>query len=95
MPLTVLSADALFGPDWPSFIAKGLVPPDTPLDLGDIIDRAHEFAQNSLATLVPNAKHITDTHSGHNIQMEQPQLVIDAIRGVVDTIRSGTAAPAP
>jgi hypothetical protein len=40
-----------------------------------------------LATLVPNAKHITNTNSGPEIHKEQPQLVVDAIREVVDEVR--------
>jgi hypothetical protein len=36
-----------------------------------------------------NEKHITNTNSGHEIHKEQPQLVIDAIREVVDAVRSG------
>jgi pimeloyl-ACP methyl ester carboxylesterase len=43
-------------------------------------------AQDQLATLL-NAKHTTDTNSGHFIQGEQPQLVIDAIREVVGAAR--------
>jgi len=39
-------------------------------------------AQDRLATLL-NAKHITDTNSGHFIQGEQPQLVTAEIRQVV------------
>jgi pimeloyl-ACP methyl ester carboxylesterase len=35
------------------------------------------------------AKHITDTHAGHHIHVEQPQLVTDAIRDVVDAVRIG------
>jgi hypothetical protein len=38
---------------------------------------------------VADAKHITDTNSGHEIHKEQPQLVIDAIREVVDAVRGG------
>ena len=49
---------------------------------------AWRTAQDRLAKLL-NAKHVSDTHSGHAIQMEQPQLVIDAIRQVVETVRSG------
>jgi pimeloyl-ACP methyl ester carboxylesterase len=30
------------------------------------------------------ARHITDTNSGHFIQGEQPQLVVEAIREIVD-----------
>jgi len=50
---------------------------------------AWRTAQDRLAKLL-NAKHVTDTNSGHAIQMEQPQLVIDAIHQVVDAVRSGS-----
>jgi pimeloyl-ACP methyl ester carboxylesterase len=49
---------------------------------------AWRTAQDRLAKLL-NAKHVGDTNSGHVIQMEQPQLVIDAIREVVEAVRSG------
>ena len=39
-------------------------------------------AQDQLATVL-NAKHITDTNSGHFIQGEQPKLVIHSVRKVV------------
>jgi hypothetical protein len=39
---------------------------------------------------VPNAKRISNTNSGHEIHKEQPQLVIDAIRQVVDAVRHGS-----
>ncbi|TPV99698.1 MAG: hypothetical protein USCAAHI_00840 [Beijerinckiaceae bacterium] len=39
---------------------------------------------------MPNAKHITGTKSGHEIHKEQPQLVINSIREVVDAVRSGS-----
>lgn len=37
---------------------------------------------------VPGAKHVVVENSGHSIQVEQPQVVIDAIRQVVDQARS-------
>ncbi len=49
---------------------------------------AWRAAQDRLAKLL-RAKHVSDTNSGHVIQMEQPQLVIDAIRQVVEAVRSG------
>jgi pimeloyl-ACP methyl ester carboxylesterase len=49
--------------------------------------QAWRAAQDQLATVL-DAKHITDTNSGHFIQGEQPQLVIDAIGQVVDTVRN-------
>jgi len=88
MPLVVLSADRPWGPQLPSMIAEGKVSADIPPDFGYVTDAAQKKAQERLAELVPNAKHITKTNSGHEIHKEQPQLVIDAIREVVDAVRS-------
>jgi pimeloyl-ACP methyl ester carboxylesterase len=89
MPFVVLSADASYGPIVPAMIDKGDLPPDTPRNFGDVIDRANKVAQNALAQLVPGARHIANTHSGHNMMIDQPQLVIDAIHRVVAAIRHG------
>jgi pimeloyl-ACP methyl ester carboxylesterase len=89
MPLVVLSADVLYETAVPALIDKGEIPADTPRNLGHVIDRANKVAQNALARLVPGARHITDTHSGHNMMIDQPQLVIDAIRRVVAAVRRG------
>ena len=56
-------------------IASGALAADTP-DFGYVTDAAQKQAQGKLARLVPNAKHITNTNSGHDIHKEQPQLVI-------------------
>ena len=48
---------------------------------------AWRTAQDRLAKLL-NAKHVSDTNSGHPIQMEQPRLVVDAIREVVEGARN-------
>jgi len=87
--LVVLSADRPWGPQVPSMIAAGKLPKDVPPDFGYVTDAAQKEAQEQLAKLVPNAKHITNTNSGHEIHKEQPQLVIDAIREVVEAVRSG------
>ena len=92
MPLVVLSADVLYGPTLPALLEKGEIPSDTPRDFGYVIDRANKVAQEKLAHLVPGAKHITKTHSGHNMMVDQPQLVTDAIRDVVDAVRRGDRA---
>lgn len=84
MPLTVLSADELLGPQFPAMIASGALPADTPPDFGTIFDPAQAKAQARLAQLQPDALHITRTNSGHNIHMIQPQLVSDAIRLTAD-----------
>ena len=84
LPLVVLSADRPWGPQIPPLIDSGALPPDTPPDFGYVIDAAQKQAQEDLANLVPGAEHVTETDSGHDIHIEQPQLVIDAIRRVVD-----------
>lgn len=43
--------------------------------------------QTWLAQMVPGAKHSIAEHSGHNIHQDQPELVIEAIRMVVDAVR--------
>ena len=58
-----------------------------PPDFGYVTDAPQKKAQ-SVAKLAPNAKHISNTNSGHEIHKEQPQLVIDAIREVVEAVRN-------
>jgi len=50
-----------------------------------------QAAQNQLATVL-NAKHITDTDSGHFIQGEQPKLVIRSVRKIVGAARKNACA---
>jgi pimeloyl-ACP methyl ester carboxylesterase len=88
LPLVVLSADRPWGPQIPPLIASSELSPDTPLDFWYVIDAAQKPAQEDLAKLVPNAEHITETNSGHDIHNEQPQLVIEAIRQVGDAARN-------
>ena len=45
--------------------------------------------QRELAHLVPDARQVIATSSGHYIQLQQPDLVIDATRAVVDAVRQG------
>ena len=94
LPLVVLSADRPWGPQIPSMIAEGKLPAEVPPDFGYVSDAAQKQAQAQLAELVPGAKHITNTNSGHEIHKEQPQLVIDSIRQVVDAVRSANWQPA-
>jgi hypothetical protein len=68
----------------------GTLPADVPQNFGYVTDAAQKDAQEKLAHLVPNARHVTNTNSGHEIQKEQPQLVIDAIHQVVDAVRGGS-----
>ncbi|MGO8839960.1 MAG: alpha/beta fold hydrolase, partial [Methyloceanibacter sp.] len=92
LPLIVLSADRPWGPQIPSMIAEGKLSTDVPPDFGYITDAAQRQAQEKLAQLVPNAKHVTNTNSGHEIHKEQSQLVIDSIREVVEAVRAGVGS---
>jgi pimeloyl-ACP methyl ester carboxylesterase len=87
IPLIVLSADKAWGPQVPSMIAAGVLPADVPPDFGYVTDAAQQQAQARLGKLVPNARHITRTNSGHEIHKEQPGLVIAAIRDVLEAVR--------
>ena len=84
MPLIVLTADH------PTNISNS--PPEVPADFGAVIDGAHHTAQSQVAQLVPDAKWITDTHSGHNMMLDQPQLVTNAILEVIAAVRDGSTS---
>jgi pimeloyl-ACP methyl ester carboxylesterase len=88
MPVVVLTAIDKFIDVVPKLIQAGEVPPDTPPDFGAVVDRANSATQSELAALVPGAVHITGTHSGHNIMIDNAAVVIQAIRMVVDAVRA-------
>jgi pimeloyl-ACP methyl ester carboxylesterase len=75
MPLFVLTHGV---PDPPS--------PGEPPELAQAKERVWQELQQQLAGLVPNAKHLIVRDSGHIIQEEQPDTVIDAIRQVVEAV---------
>jgi pimeloyl-ACP methyl ester carboxylesterase len=89
MPVVVLTASDKFIDVVPKLIQAGELPPDTPPDFGAVVDRANSAAQNELTALVPGAVHIIDTHSGHNIMIDNAPVVIQAIHMVVDAVRAG------
>jgi len=62
-----------------------------PADFPKALDRVRHTAQDALATLAPNAKHKIATKSSHYIQVQEPQLVIDAIKQVVEVVRNPSA----
>lgn len=43
-----------------------------------------------LVNHLPNAKHVLTDKSGHNIQREQPQLVVQAVQEIIEQIRHRT-----
>jgi CubicO group peptidase (beta-lactamase class C family)/pimeloyl-ACP methyl ester carboxylesterase len=62
-----------------------------PADFPAAYNEAWHTAQDALAKLAPNAKHTIATKSGHYIQSQEPQLVIDAIKQVVEAVRTRSA----
>jgi pimeloyl-ACP methyl ester carboxylesterase len=62
-----------------------------PADFPGALNTAWHAAQDRLATLAPNATHTIATKSSHYIQVQEPQLVIDAIKQVVDAVRHPSA----
>jgi pimeloyl-ACP methyl ester carboxylesterase len=90
LPVVVLSRDTRthpMGPFIASLVAQGKLPAFVPADFGYTNDRAWNKAQDALARLVPNTQHIVVTGSDHNIQIDHPQAVTDAIHEVFDRAR--------
>ena len=77
LPLFVLSKGQSFG-----------VPADMLGFDPDELDAAWARAQDELGLLTPDARHVVATESGHYIQLQQPELVIDAIHQVVEAVRN-------
>ncbi len=69
--------------------AKGQLPAGVDQEFADALWAAQLAAQDKLAKKFPGAEHITDTDSTHYIQLENPQLVSDSIRQVVEAERDG------
>jgi pimeloyl-ACP methyl ester carboxylesterase len=95
MPVVVLSADFAWGPLVAGLVADGRLAPDTPPDVGYVTDRAQKVAQAAIAAEAPGARHVTKTDSGHEIHKDQPQLVLDSIRDVVEAVRAGRTSKGP
>ena len=74
-------------------IASGALAADTPPDFGYVTDAAQKQAQAKLARLVPNAKHIITRTAATIYTRNNPQLVIQSIREVVNAVRSGNWPP--
>ena len=85
MPMAILTAD--LPPISAADVASGVFPPSVTVEFVNALWSAQLVAQDRLAKLFPGARHITDVDSHHYIHLEQPLLVAEAIREVVDTLR--------
>jgi pimeloyl-ACP methyl ester carboxylesterase len=84
----------------PLVVLTRVRPFDLPLDLppgfsAEALERAWAAGQAELAALAPGARHVVATESGHGIQQDQPDLVVAAIRQVVDAVRDPRTWPTP
>jgi pimeloyl-ACP methyl ester carboxylesterase len=80
MPLVVLTADQ----PYPAPTQPGL-----PADIHLVTRDAQDASQRQVALLVPGARHVTETDSGHDIMLENPVLVSDSILEVIAAVRDG------
>jgi len=83
LPLVVLTRGRPWGAEGPPE-AEAVLPQDFPWDAFDTV---WQELQDELAALTPEARHVVAAKSGHYIQLEQPELVIEAIRQVVEGVR--------
>jgi pimeloyl-ACP methyl ester carboxylesterase len=70
-------------------LAEGQFPAGVDQEFADALWAAQLAAQDKLADKFSGAEHITDTNSTHYIQLENPRLVSESIRQVVDAARDG------
>lgn len=64
------------------------LPPNVPAEFSQAgFEAAWRKGQDELAALLPDARHVVANESDHYIQIEQPDLVIDAVRQVVEAVR--------
>ena len=66
---------------------------DYPKELGDstrieLINQKLKD-QKKMAALSSNSKHIVTTKSGHEIHLSEPELVINAIKEVIHSVKTG------
>ena len=69
-------------------VKGGAFPPSVTMEFVEALWSAQIAAQDRLGRLFPGATHITNPNSHHYIHLEQTQVVVDAIREVVDAVRS-------
>ena len=85
VPTVVLTADR---PQLTAeVLAAGQLPAGVDQEFADALWAAQLAAQDKLAGMFPDAEHITNTNSTHYIHLDNPQLVTDSIRQIVDAVR--------
>ncbi len=57
--------------------------------IGQTLDAAWAKGQDRLARFLPGTPHLTSPNSGHEIEFEDPKIIIDATEQVIDAVREG------
>jgi hypothetical protein len=91
LPLVVLSHGVPLSAELPPE-AQAALAPDFPWAE---MEREWQDLQAELAGLAPGARHTIATESGHYIQLQQPELVVDATRQVVAAVRDPSSWATP
>ena len=60
-----------------------------PGTFGSALEAAWQRGQERLAHLQPRTPHLVSEQSGHEIEVEDPQIVIDATKRVIEAVRDG------
>jgi pimeloyl-ACP methyl ester carboxylesterase len=72
------------------------IPADLPGGLtGEGLEQAWSVEQDRLAALLPDARHVIAHESEHYIQLQQPDLVIEALRKVATAVRDPASWATP
>jgi pimeloyl-ACP methyl ester carboxylesterase len=87
-PLVLVTHGLPPGSDLP----PGLLPPGFPWDA---IDRAISGLHAELVAATPGARLVVAAESGHYVQIDQPELVIEAVRQVVEAVRDPASWATP
>ncbi len=61
----------------------------------ETLERAWRAAQEGLAALAPDARFAVAAESGHYVQLQQPELVVAAVRQVVEAVRQPSTWTTP
>jgi pimeloyl-ACP methyl ester carboxylesterase len=86
IPIVVLTKDKPFDLMW----WRGVVP----AGFGEKLDAAWRRAQQQLAASIAHVP-LTVVETSHNVSIERPEIVIDAIHRVVEAVRSGRKTATP
>jgi hypothetical protein len=84
MPMIVVSAGQVGDPSQ--------YPPGWPVEAEHAL---HLELQADLAGLVPNGRHVVAQQSGHNVHQTEPEVVVDAIRQVVEAVHDPSTWATP